>query len=167
MEPGRRRSPFVVPAHCMTRLWATPCMRPTGCVPCPIPAIGRSIRLTFLSSEQAGAPPLETPWLLSFITCAAPYAPHVGQPASGDLLKKRIHRVLSISHAHGHATLVLGACGCGAFGNDPLRTAVDFRAALEGPFAGCFKEVVFAITDWSPERRFLGPFREVFSQVAH
>ena len=25
-----------------------------------------------------------------------------------------------------------------------------------------FADVVFAITDWSPERRFLGPFRDVF-----
>ena len=24
-------------------------------------------------------------------------------------------------------------------------------------------EIVFAITDWSPERKFLGPFRDVFS----
>ena len=28
---------------------------------------------------------------------------------------------------------------------------------------GAFSEVVFAITDWSPERRFLGPFRDTFS----
>jgi hypothetical protein len=33
---------------------------------------------------------------------------------------------------------------------------------LEGPFSGAFAHVVFAVTDWSPERRFLGPFREVF-----
>jgi hypothetical protein len=30
--------------------------------------------------------PLDEPWLASFITCAAPYAPALGQPASGDLL---------------------------------------------------------------------------------
>src|SRR6266498_150297 len=38
----------------------------------------------------------EEPWLLSFITCAAPYAPGVGQPGSGDLLQQRIHRALAI-----------------------------------------------------------------------
>jgi uncharacterized protein (TIGR02452 family) len=58
---------------------------------------------------------------------------------------------------------VLGAWGCGAFGNDPNRTAVDFREALENEFRGAFSDVVFAITDWSPERRFLGPFRKVFA----
>jgi hypothetical protein len=31
---------------------------------------------------------------------------------------------------------------------------------------GAFADVVFAITDWSPERRFLGPFRDLFSAEA-
>jgi uncharacterized protein (TIGR02452 family) len=106
---------------------------------------------------------LDQPWLLSFITCAAPYAPAIGQPESGDLLQRRIHRVLSIAKAFGYSALVLGAWGCGAFGNDPRRTAVDFRQALESRFRGAFSDVVFAITDWSPERQFLGPFRDVFA----
>jgi uncharacterized protein (TIGR02452 family) len=106
---------------------------------------------------------LEKPWLLSFITCAAPYAPDIGQPEAGDLLQKRIHRVLAIARAFGHAVLVLGAWGCGAFANDPHRTATDFRYALENDFSGAFSDIVFAIADWSPERRFLGPFRSVFA----
>jgi uncharacterized protein (TIGR02452 family) len=106
---------------------------------------------------------LERPWLLSFLTCAAPYAPRIGQPQSGNLLQKRIHRVLAIARAYGYTTLVLGAWGCGAFGNDPQRTASDFRHALENEYSGAFSDVVFAIADWSPERRFLGPFRDVFS----
>jgi uncharacterized protein (TIGR02452 family) len=108
---------------------------------------------------------LDQPWLLSFITCAAPYAPGVGQPRAGNLLQRRIHRVLAIARAFGYVTLVLGAWGCGAFGNDPERTASDFRSALESDYRGAFSEVVFAITDWSPERRFLGPFRDVFARA--
>jgi uncharacterized protein (TIGR02452 family) len=107
--------------------------------------------------------PLAAPWPLSFLTCAAPYAPDVGQPEAGDLLRQRIRRVLAIARAFGHPSLVLGAWGCGAFVNDPARTARDFRQPLETAFAGVFVEIVFAITDWSPERRFLGPFREVFA----
>lgn len=107
---------------------------------------------------------LPRPWLLSFITCAAPYAPAIGQPEAGDLLQRRIRRVLQIARAYGHTALVLGAWGCGAFGNDPVRTARDFRAALEGEFDGAFSDVVFAISDWSPERRYLGPFRDVFAE---
>jgi uncharacterized protein (TIGR02452 family) len=106
---------------------------------------------------------LEQPWLLSFITCAAPYAPAVGQPESGDLLRQRIHRLLAIARAYGHRALVLGAWGCGAFGNDSVRTARDFREALENEFSGAFSHVVFAVSDWSRERRFLGPFCAVFA----
>ena len=108
---------------------------------------------------------LDQPWLLSFLTCAAPYAPIIGQPAASTLLKSRIHRVLAVARAYGYSTLVLGAWGCGVFGNDGERTALDFRDALENDFSGAFSDVVFAITDWSPERRFLQPFRTAFSAV--
>lgn len=105
---------------------------------------------------------LDEPWLCSFITCAAPYAPTVGLTQSAALLRQRINRVLAIAEGRGYTALVLGAWGCGAFQNDPLQTAKDFRHSLGTTFAGAFEEVVFAITDWSPERRFLGPFAEVF-----
>ena len=106
---------------------------------------------------------IQRPWLLSFITCAAPYAPAIGQPRAGDLLQQRIHRVLAIARAHGYAALILGAWGCGAFANDPRRTALGFRQALEHEYRGVFSEVIFAITDWSVERKSLGPFRDVFA----
>jgi len=106
----------------------------------------------------------DAPWWLAFLTCAAPVAPSVGQPEAGDLLERRIRRVLAIARAHGYAELVLGAWGCGAFGNDPVRTARDFRRALDGEFSGAFSRVVFAVVDWSPERRFLGPFRKAFGE---
>ena len=107
---------------------------------------------------------LDRPWLLCFLTAAAPYAPGIGQPQSGNLLQKRIHRVLAVASAYGYESLVLGAWGCGAFGNDPQRTAADFCQALETDFHGHFSNVVFAITDWSPERKYLGPFRDVFQR---
>jgi len=73
-----------------------------------------------------------------------------------------VDRVLAIAAIHGHEALVLGAWGCGVFGNDGREIAELFRAALDGPFAAMFSEVVFAVTDWSPQRRFIGPFEEVF-----
>lgn len=108
---------------------------------------------------------IEHPWLLSFITCAAPYAPAIGKLEAGDLLQKRMHRVLSIARALDHSVLVLGAWGCGAFDNDPRSTAINFRQALENDFSGAFSDIVFAITDWSLERKFLGPFRKAFSNL--
>lgn len=106
--------------------------------------------------------PHDAPWLLTILTCAAPYAPRVGQPRSGELLHQRIHRVLAIAHAMGHDALVLGAWGCGAFGNDPQRTAQSFRSILEEAFPRAFDDIVFAITDGSPQRATLGAFRDVF-----
>jgi uncharacterized protein (TIGR02452 family) len=106
---------------------------------------------------------LPRPWLLSFLTCAAPYAPAIGQPRASYLLEQRIHRVLAIAAAYGYSALVLGAWGCGAFANDPRRTAIAFRQALEHEYSGAFSEVVFAIADWSAERKFLGPFRDAFA----
>ncbi len=101
--------------------------------------------------------------MLFILTCAAPYAPEIGQPESGDLLEKRISRVLEIARSLGYTSMVLGAWGCGAFGNDPERTAEDFRTALETHLGRAFSDIVFAITDWSSDRRFLGPFRDVFA----
>jgi uncharacterized protein (TIGR02452 family) len=106
---------------------------------------------------------LSQPWLLSILTCAAPYAPDVGQPESGDLLEQRIQRVLEIARSLGYTSMVLGAWGCGAFDNDIKRTAKDFRRALRSDLGRAFSDIVFAITDWSAERRYLGPFRDVFS----
>jgi uncharacterized protein (TIGR02452 family) len=60
---------------------------------------------------------------------------------------------------------VLGARGCGAFANDLHRTARDVWQALEADYRGAFSAIVFAIADWSPERRFLGPFRDVFARA--
>jgi hypothetical protein len=36
----------------------------------------------------------------------------------------------------------------------------SFRSALAGESGGVLEEIVFAATDWSSERRFLGPFRD-------
>ncbi len=97
----------------------------------------------------------DKPWPLSFLTCAAPYAPAIGRTESAKLLRKRIHRALAIARAYEYESLVLGAWGCGVFGNDPHQTAMDFREALEAEFAGAFSRVIFAITDWSHQRRYL------------
>jgi uncharacterized protein (TIGR02452 family) len=106
---------------------------------------------------------LEEPFLLSVLTCAAPVASRLGRERAAEMLRGRIRRVLAIMLAYRYEGIVLGAWGCGAFGNDPQTTAVDFRDALLGPFRGAFREVVFAVADWSPERRTLGPFRDAFA----
>ena len=105
---------------------------------------------------------LDTPYLLSFLTCAAPHAPTIGKAESARLMKSRIHRVLEIASSYGYDSLVLGAWGCGAFDNDPVEVAKLFKDYLVGDYAGSFEEVVFAIVDWSQSRRLLGVFDDVF-----
>ena len=59
------------------------------------------------------------------------------------VLYNRMLQVLNIMQENGHTTIVLGAWGCGIFGNEPDMVASLFKKALnEVP---CFDEVVFAI----------------------
>lgn len=60
---------------------------------------------------------------------------------------RRWGNVLTVAAAEGNRRLVLGASGCGAFGNDPELVA---RAFLEAwpRFATSFDEVTFAIPTW-------------------
>jgi uncharacterized protein (TIGR02452 family) len=67
---------------------------------------------------------LEEPYPVSFLTCAAPNLGAIlrNQPGDAgtvpDVLAASAGRVLRIAAARGHRTLVLGAWGCGVFGND-------------------------------------------------
>lgn len=111
---------------------------------------------------------LAQPWPCSFVTCAAVNARVVLGQDSGRrreiraAMHERIHRVLAIAAQHGHTSLVLGAWGCGAFGNDPEEIAGLFHGALAWDFRGVFSRVAFAITDWSEVERYIGPFRKMF-----
>jgi uncharacterized protein (TIGR02452 family) len=108
---------------------------------------------------------LETPYTIAIITCAAVNANRV--PAErrheiGPAMLRRICKVLSVGIAHGHDGIVLGAWGCGAFGNDGDEIGGLFHAALSGKFKSAYRRVIFAVVDWSPDRRFIGPFEEQF-----
>ena len=111
---------------------------------------------------------IREPCLCCFITSPAVNANAVRkyQPDRSneiqEAMRTRIAKVLRVAADHGHEMLVLGAWGCGAFGNDTRTIAELFHSALFGEFRGVFARVVFAITDWSTERRFIGPFRQLF-----
>jgi len=61
------------------------------------------------------------------------------------VMRTRIEKVLALSMAKKHRTLILGAWGCGVFGNDPELIATLFHEALTGKFANCFNRIVFAV----------------------
>src|SRR5262249_354674 len=79
-----------------------------------------------------------------------------------DAMDRRVRKVLAIAAAHEHEALVLGAWGCGVFGNDSQEIAELFQRALGYHFQGVFARVIFAVLDWAEERRFIGPFQRLF-----
>jgi len=107
---------------------------------------------------------LEQPYQVGIITAAAPNASHmVGRAAEIELaFRERIAKVLWIGQQHAHDAIVLGAWGCGAFGNDGKMVSRLFQQALNGDYRGAYRRVIFAIVDWSDDRKFIGPFEETF-----
>lgn len=100
------------------------------------------------------------------IVCAAPnkkaamkyhnVMPHIVDRAMED----RCAAVLKTAWQTGVDTLILGAFGCGVFGNSPSLVANAFGDLLSGPFAYCFKTVVFAVPDEANGHY----FRELFDE---
>lgn len=112
---------------------------------------------------------LDEPYLCAFLTCPAVNArvalerDRTCRPAIRDAMAQRIGRVLAIAAAQRHAHLILGAWGCGAFGNDSREIALLFRAALAGPYRDVFESVVFAIAGRSSAHESISPFEQAFS----
>jgi uncharacterized protein (TIGR02452 family) len=111
---------------------------------------------------------LDEPWLMSIITCPAVNAVALSKYAPERMsevprvMRERAHKVLAIAVHHGRRRLILGAWGCGTFGIESVVIAGIFHELLTTTFAQAFEMVVFAITDWSEEQRFIGPFRDAF-----
>eukprot|EP01084_Bolivina_argentea_P291330 500682_1 len=103
----------------------------------------------FRDCEQNGYDllPLNQRCILSFIAVAAQI--HYG----GDMLSQqeiiafqnKIRTIYSIALENGHDSLVLGAMGCGIFGNPPMQVAKIFYDVLVNEFNGHFARVMFAI----------------------
>ncbi|KAK4158220.1 hypothetical protein C8A00DRAFT_39415 [Chaetomidium leptoderma] len=83
-------------------------------------------------------------------------------PAARDLTKDKMRLCLRMAGAKGHTMLVLGAIGCGAFGNPPEEVAKCWMEVLsEVEFAGgWFKEIWFAVYDRTNEGNF-----EIFTEA--
>jgi uncharacterized protein (TIGR02452 family) len=109
---------------------------------------------------------LETPYTVGIITSPAVNAGALPRGRQAEILPamwSRILKVLAAGVCHAHDSIVLGAWGCGAFGNSSSEIAPLFRKALEENFKGAYGQVIFAIIDWSQEKRFIGPFQRVFA----
>lgn len=110
---------------------------------------------------------LDQPYEASFISCPAVNVNKVRQQAPTreeaveEVMDERIDRVLSIAYNKDYSELVLGAWGCGVYGNDPQVIAELFGEAIDGPFRGRFDRIVFAVAGKSGEPN-LAAFKERF-----
>lgn len=97
------------------------------------------------------------------ITCAAPnyYAAYkyrrMDKESNSIALKQRIKFVLNVAEYNKVDTLILGAFGCGVFGQDPREVATIFKAELS---KHNFNKVVFAIPSGHNDNYYW--FNEVF-----
>lgn len=120
---------------------------------------------------------LEQPYLTSVLTSPAPNRHAIFDDEDNKMdddqeeameikieetFNRRMNQVLSIMALHGHRTIILGAWGCGIFGNDPLMVAELFRDNLKKlPF---FDKVAFPIYDRT-DSDVLRSFVQIFGPV--
>ncbi len=72
-------------------------------------------------------------YVVSVLTAAAPMVSRGGieKDRLHDLLTQRIHAIFQVAAHRGYRDLVLGAWGCGAFGNDPETMAALFAQEVK------------------------------------
>lgn len=87
---------------------------------------------------------------LAFVACPGLKMPQLDRrerlmPDDVALLRKKVALILQVAHDLGHASVVLGALGCGAFGCPSRDVAEVFRDVLATDFADVFDRVAFAV----------------------
>jgi len=110
---------------------------------------------------------IDQPFKASILTAAAVNATLVHKLELQNIaliehdMRIRIRKMLTLCAVQGYEHLVLGAWGCGTFGNDPEMIAELFREKLTDHFAGCFRHIVFAIK--TDDDRIFQPFNTRFN----
>ena len=107
------------------------------------------------------------------ITCASPNISgnrkfcqvKVSNSENQATLRERCEFILAIAREQGVKTLILGAFGCGVFGQDPERVATYFCELLSGEYQDCFEHVVFAIPIMANPENY-NAFEKVLRQYA-
>ena len=105
----------------------------------------------------------EDPFPVAVMTVSAPIASRMEEselPNLENILKGRIRGMLRAAAAEGYTHLVLGAWGCGNFGNDPELVAKLFHEALQGSF----EEVPMAVFDNSEDQYRYSCFEKYFGK---
>lgn len=111
---------------------------------------------------------LSEPVMMGVVTVPAPNRYGAALLAGKELIKKtfltRIRIMLSAAAKYGYKNIVLGAWGCGAFGNKPNDVAAYFRQVIiDEDYGRCFDEICFAIYGRENGEN-ITEFRKVFSE---
>lgn len=110
------------------------------------------------------------PFSLSVLTSPAPNATAMRNNKPSELalaenvFMQRMDKVLALFVHHGYSRLLLGAWGCGVFGNSAEDVARYWTHFLlpGGKYAHCFSEIVFAVYDRSATKQNVQPFTNIF-----
>lgn len=113
---------------------------------------------------------LEDTVIVSVLTAAAPYlsrgAGNIPMKRIEEVFFDRIEALLRIAAKNGYFNLVLGAWGCGAFGNDAMMVAkLFFDAFQKDNMKGYFSKVVFAILKNHGETYNYDCFKKYFPSI--
>ncbi len=111
---------------------------------------------------------LETPVMMSVVTVPAPNRRGAALIAGNELIEKtfltRIRIMLAAAAKYGYKNIILGAWGCGAFGNKPEDVAGYFKKVIvDEDYGRCFDEICFAIYGHENGRN-ITMFRDVFPE---
>ena len=126
-------------------------------------------------SENNGYPFLNESFTISVISCAAVHKPQLTNDRQyksqleRDRMMTKVKTILKTAVMARCHVVVLGAFGCGSFGNPPEVVAELFRDALTSPDFAALSEVIFAIFDdhntkakHNPRGNF-APFEEILA----
>lgn len=109
--------------------------------------------------------------VVDVITCAAPFANKarengIDEVSIRETMKQRINFIFEVANTMGVNNIILGAFGCGVFGNDTEFVAECFADALiNNPYAGHIKNALFPILPGYNYDTFIRVFNEVFAKA--
>lgn len=117
---------------------------------------------------------LSDTFICGVLTCAAPNVKRGYNGLNKDeyikLVRNRIYVMLKVSVYMGAKNLVLGAWGCGAFGNDAkLISNIFYEAITDFKYCGCtiddlFESINFAVLDRTPDKYNFKEFNRNFRE---
>lgn len=119
-----------------------------GAIYSPYAKLARKVKMK--NSVLYSAKDVERLHSFAFISVAAQDVPRDeerGIDFDPDLLRQKLRTILHLAVKHGHDSVVLGAFGCGFFGNEPEDVAGTCADLLFEEFEGAFRVVAMAIPD--------------------